>query len=114
MNLARKCVTLFVPTSASFYPQIFSSSQFLSSKSLVSGSCRHFRAAVVKEFGKPLVIEEQKRIKLKKDQIRLRVYCCGINTLDFHNANGTNDPRPSLPFVPGFEVITCTVDINKN
>jgi len=78
-------------------------------------SVRHsssFRAAVVKEFGKPLVIENQKRPSLKKDQVRIRVYSCGINSYDWHNAAGEVEPRPELPFVPGFEVCGEILEAN--
>lgn len=74
---------------------------------VVGAGVRHaskYRAAVLKEFGKPLVIEEVKRPSLKKDHLRLRVYCCGINSVDRHNVEGDIVPQPKLPFVPGFEV----------
>lgn len=103
MNIARKYASAF---------SHLLSTQAALKQLLPSGATSHqfvrqaskFRAALLKEFGKPLVIEEQKRPKLKKDQVRLRVYCCGINSVDFHNAAGSIEPKPELPFVPGFEV----------
>jgi len=63
-----------------------------------------YKAAFVKEFNKPLVVEETKRKSLKKDEVRIGVYACGINSVDVSNINGELEPKPTLPFVPGFEV----------
>jgi len=65
-----------------------------------------FKAAIVKDFGKPLTIEAMKQKSLKKGQVRIGVYCCGINTIDKHNVLGEVEPKLILPFVPGFEVYT--------
>jgi hypothetical protein len=64
-----------------------------------------YRAAILKEHGEPLIIGELKRQSIKKGQMRIRVYCCGINSVDWHNVAGDIEPKPKLPFVPGFEVI---------
>jgi hypothetical protein len=65
----------------------------------------NYKAALVKEFGKPLVIEEVKRKSLKKNEVRIGVYCCGINTVDKYNVLGESEPNQlTLPFIPGFEV----------
>jgi len=63
-----------------------------------------YKAAVLKEFGKPLEITELERKALKKNEIRVGVYCCGINTVDKHNVFGDKGSKPEVPFVPGFEV----------
>ena len=70
-----------------------------------------FRAAVVKDFGKPLVIEPVKSPKLASDEVRISVYCCGINSLDVSNVNGELEPKPKLPFIPGYEVRLKIMDL---
>ncbi|CAH2001664.1 unnamed protein product [Acanthoscelides obtectus] len=60
-----------------------------------------FRAAVIKEIGKPLAIEERQVVKLKSNQVRVRVVYCSVNKVDvvkFKHGGG------DLPFVPGYEL----------
>jgi len=64
----------------------------------------YFKAARVTEFGKDLVIEEVKQKSLKDDEVRIGIYCCGINSIDVSNCSGELEPVPKLPFTPGYEV----------
>lgn len=63
-----------------------------------------YKAARIKEFSTPLILEDLKRKPLKPDEVRIGVYCCGINSIDVSNCYGELTPKPSLPFVPGYEV----------
>lgn len=56
------------------------------------------------EFSAPLVISDIKRRPLKPNEVRVGVYCCGINSIDVSNCYGELAPKPPLPFVPGYEV----------
>ena len=65
-----------------------------------------YKAAVVNQFNEPLVLKDMKQRTLKANEVRIGVYCCGINSLDIDMWKGEVEPKPALPFVPGFEV-TC-------
>lgn len=60
-----------------------------------------YKAAVIKEPGKPLVIEERKQIKLKPNEVRIQVSYCSVNSVDNHKfkLGGVE-----LPFIPGYEL----------
>jgi len=80
---------------------------FSASNILFSRNGSSYRAAVVKKFGEPLEIQKLDRPKLKPNDVRIDVYCCGINSVDQYNLLGESDPKVDLPFVPGFEVTAC-------
>jgi propanol-preferring alcohol dehydrogenase len=63
------------------------------------------KAAVVKEFGKPLSIEEVPVKEPDRGQILVKVLACGICHTDLHAAEGDWPVKPSLPFIPGHEGI---------
>jgi len=64
-----------------------------------------YRAAVLKEIGKPLVVEELKsEKKLKDSEVRIDVHTCGVNSSDILICQGQYGTQPKLPFIPGFEV----------
>ncbi len=62
------------------------------------------RAAVVKEFGKPLTIEQVPVPQPGAGEILVKVKACGVCHTDLHAADGDWPVRPSLPFTPGHEV----------
>ncbi|ASW10854.1 alcohol dehydrogenase AdhP (plasmid) [Rhizobium sp. 11515TR] len=62
------------------------------------------RAAVVREFGKPLSIECRPVPRPEPGKILVRVKACGVCHTDLHAAEGDWPVRPSLPFTPGHEV----------
>ncbi|MFJ6327562.1 MULTISPECIES: alcohol dehydrogenase AdhP [unclassified Rhizobium] len=62
------------------------------------------RAAVVREFGKPLSIEYRPIPRPAPGEILVRVKACGVCHTDLHAAEGDWPVRPSLPFTPGHEV----------
>lgn len=61
------------------------------------------KAAVVRAFGEPLVIEERPDPEPGPGQVRVRVEASGLCHTDIHAANGDWPVKPSPPFVPGHE-----------
>jgi len=63
------------------------------------------QAAVVEQFGKPLVLKELPIPEPGPGQILVRTEACGVCHTDLHAANGDWPLKPSLPFTPGHEGI---------
>ncbi|MFJ2736726.1 MULTISPECIES: alcohol dehydrogenase AdhP [unclassified Streptomyces] len=61
------------------------------------------KAAVVRTFGEPLVIEERPDPEPGPGRVRVRVEACGLCHTDIHAAHGDWPVRPNPPFVPGHE-----------
>lgn len=61
------------------------------------------KAAVVREFGKPLTIEELPIPEPKDNEILVRIAATGVCHTDLHAAQGSWPVRPTLPFIPGHE-----------
>ncbi|OIJ68678.1 zinc-dependent alcohol dehydrogenase [Streptomyces mangrovisoli] len=61
------------------------------------------KAAVVRAFGEPLVIEERPDPEPGPGQVRVRVEASGLCHTDIHAAHGDWPVKPSPPFVPGHE-----------
>ncbi|GGY14722.1 zinc-dependent alcohol dehydrogenase [Streptomyces anandii] len=61
------------------------------------------KAAVVRSFGEPLVIEERPDPEPGPGQVRIRVEASGLCHTDIHAAHGDWPVKPSPPFVPGHE-----------
>ncbi|HAE94803.1 alcohol dehydrogenase AdhP [Hyphomonas atlantica] len=61
------------------------------------------KAAVVREFGKPLVIEEVKTPKPGPGEIQVKIEACGVCHTDLHAARGDWPVKPQPPFIPGHE-----------
>lgn len=64
---------------------------------------RTMKAAVVREFGKPLVIEELPVPEPGAGEVLVRVEACGVCHTDLHAADGDWPVKPALPFIPGHE-----------
>ncbi|HMD02537.1 MAG TPA: alcohol dehydrogenase catalytic domain-containing protein, partial [Candidatus Baltobacteraceae bacterium] len=60
-------------------------------------------AAVVREFGKPLVIEERPIPVPGPGEILVAVHACGVCHTDLHAADGDWPVKPRPPFIPGHE-----------
>jgi propanol-preferring alcohol dehydrogenase len=58
---------------------------------------------VVREFGKPLVIEEVKTPEPGPGEIQVKIEACGVCHTDLHAAHGDWPVRPNPPFIPGHE-----------
>nr|WP_298795184.1 alcohol dehydrogenase AdhP [uncultured Acetobacter sp.] len=67
------------------------------------------KAAVVREFGKPLTIEELDIPDIRPDQILVKMIACGVCHTDLHAATGDWPKKPNLPFVPGHEGVGTIV-----
>ncbi|WP_262064166.1 alcohol dehydrogenase AdhP [Streptomyces sp. STR69] len=61
------------------------------------------KAAVVRAFGEPLVIEDRPDPEPGPGQVRVRVEASGLCHTDIHAAHGDWPVRPTPPFVPGHE-----------
>lgn len=61
------------------------------------------KAAVVREFGKPLVIEEMPIPDPGSGQILVKYEATGVCHTDLHAANGDWPVKPKPPFIPGHE-----------
>jgi alcohol dehydrogenase, propanol-preferring len=70
-----------------------------------------YRAAVVRSFGDPLVVEQVERLALEPGQIRVKVEAAGLCHTDIHAANGDWPVKPSPPFVPGHESVGLVVEL---
>ncbi len=62
------------------------------------------RAAVVREFGEPLVIEDVPVPEPGPGEVLVKVEACGVCHTDLHAADGDWPVKPALPFIPGHEV----------
>ena len=61
------------------------------------------KAAVVREFGKPLVIDEMPIPDPGPGQILVKYEATGVCHTDLHAANGDWPVKPKPPFIPGHE-----------
>lgn len=61
------------------------------------------KAAVVREFGKPLVIEDRPDPEPGPGQVLVAVEASGLCHTDIHAAHGDWPVKPTPPFVPGHE-----------
>ncbi|WEK49816.1 MAG: alcohol dehydrogenase AdhP [Candidatus Kaistia colombiensis] len=61
------------------------------------------KAAVVRQFGKPLTIEEVPIPEMRHDRILVKVEACGVCHTDLHAADGDWPVKPNPPFIPGHE-----------
>ncbi len=66
---------------------------------------RKMHAAVVEQFGKPLVLKEWDIPTPGPGQIVVKTEACGVCHTDLHAANGDWPLKPSPPFIPGHEGI---------
>ncbi|MFY8047301.1 MAG: alcohol dehydrogenase catalytic domain-containing protein, partial [Erythrobacter sp.] len=67
------------------------------------------RAAVVRGFGEPLVIEEVAVPRPGPGQILVQVAACGVCHTDLHAADGDWPVKPAPPFIPGHEGVGTVV-----
>lgn len=64
---------------------------------------RTMKAAVVRAFGQPLVIEERPIPSPGPGQVLIKVMASGVCHTDVHAADGDWPVKPTPPFVPGHE-----------
>jgi propanol-preferring alcohol dehydrogenase len=61
------------------------------------------RAAVAREFGKPLVIEDVPVPQPKPHEVLIKLEASGVCHTDLHAVEGDWPVKPRLPFIPGHE-----------
>ncbi|HEL3818592.1 TPA: alcohol dehydrogenase AdhP [Stenotrophomonas maltophilia] len=61
------------------------------------------KAAVVREFGKPPVIEEVSVPRPGAGEVLVKIEACGVCHTDLHAAEGDWPVKPNPPFIPGHE-----------
>jgi propanol-preferring alcohol dehydrogenase len=66
-------------------------------------SKKTMKAAVVREFGAPLVIEEAPVPEPGPGEIQVKIEACGVCHTDLHAAEGDWPVKPNPPFIPGHE-----------
>ncbi|CAG1000125.1 MAG: zinc-dependent alcohol dehydrogenase family protein [Rhizobiaceae bacterium] len=62
------------------------------------------KAMVLREIGRPLVLEERPEPLPGPGEIRLRIEACAVCRTDLHVIDG-DLPHPRLPLVPGHEIV---------
>jgi propanol-preferring alcohol dehydrogenase len=67
------------------------------------------QAAVVEEFGKPLVMKELTIPEPGPGQILVKTEACGVCHTDLHAVDGDWPLKPTLPFIPGHEAIGIVI-----
>ncbi|WP_226247749.1 alcohol dehydrogenase AdhP [Halomonas sp. SBBP1] len=71
------------------------------------------RAAVVREFGQPLAIEEVDVPRPKQGEVLMKVAASGVCHTDLHAAHGDWPVKPSPPFIPGHEGVGHIVAVGE-
>jgi propanol-preferring alcohol dehydrogenase len=74
---------------------------------------RTMKAAVVRELGKPLAIEEVPIPQPNDNQILVRIAATGICHTDLHAAHGDWPVKPKPPFIPGHEGVGTVVALGR-
>jgi propanol-preferring alcohol dehydrogenase len=69
------------------------------------------KAAVVREFGQPLTIEDVPIPEVGQGQILVKVEACGVCHTDLHAAEGDWPVKPTPPFIPGHEGVGPVVAV---
>ncbi|SNB78814.1 alcohol dehydrogenase, propanol-preferring [Arboricoccus pini] len=69
------------------------------------------KAAVVREFGKPLVIENVPVPVPGPGEVLVKTVACGVCHTDLHAADGDWPVKPTLPFIPGHEAAGIVVAV---
>ncbi|WP_213981915.1 alcohol dehydrogenase AdhP [Sphingomonas sp. dw_22] len=71
------------------------------------------KAAVVREFGKPLVIEEVQVPEVGPGTILVKIAATGVCHTDLHAAEGDWPVKPKPPFIPGHEGVGHVVAVGQ-
>ncbi len=74
---------------------------------------RTMKAAVVREFGKPLAIEERPVPVPGPGELLVEVVACGVCHTDLHAADGDWPVKPKPPFIPGHETAGRVVAVGS-
>jgi len=71
------------------------------------------QAAVVREFGKPLTIDEVPIPEVTDGMIQVAVQSCGVCHTDLHAAHGDWPVKPNPPFIPGHEGVGYVTAVGR-
>lgn len=71
------------------------------------------KAAVVRELGQPLEIQEVPVPEPKENQILVRIAATGICHTDLHAAKGDWPVKPNPPFIPGHEGVGTVAAVGR-
>lgn len=74
-------------------------------------SASTYKAAVLKEPGQPLIIEEKPISKLTATEIRIQTQYCSVNSVD---CLSFSDGSKKLPFIPGYELSGEVIEVGKD
>ena len=69
------------------------------------------KAAVVRAFGQPLVIEEVPVPRPGAGDVLVKIEACGVCHTDLHAAEGDWPVKPNPPFIPGHEGVGHVVAV---
>jgi len=69
------------------------------------------KAAVVRAFGQPLVIEEVVVPRPGPGEVLVKIEACGVCHTDLHAAEGDWPVKPNPPFIPGHEGVGHVVAV---
>lgn len=72
------------------------------------------KAAVVREFGKALQIEEVEVKRPGKNQILVKVIASGVCHTDLHAVDGDWPVKPKMPLIPGHEGVGYVVAVGPD
>jgi alcohol dehydrogenase, propanol-preferring len=72
---------------------------------------RKMQAAVVEQFGQPLVLREWGMPTAGPRQIVVKTETCGVCHTDLHAAAGDWPLKPALPFIPGHEAVGIVTEV---
>ena len=71
------------------------------------------KAAIVRDFTKPLTIEDWPVPTPAEGQILVRLTATGVCHTDLHAARGDWPVRPSPPFIPGHEGVGLVAAVGR-
>ncbi|MES2276254.1 MAG: alcohol dehydrogenase AdhP [Bacteroidota bacterium] len=71
------------------------------------------KAAVIREFGQPLQIEEMPVKEPGENQILVKVIACGVCHTDLHACQGDWPAQPKMPLIPGHEALGYVVALGR-
>jgi alcohol dehydrogenase, propanol-preferring len=72
------------------------------------------KAAVVHQFGKPLIISEVQIPTPGRGQVLVKLIATGVCHTDLHAARGDWPVKPALPFIPGHEGVGTVVALGPD
>jgi len=72
------------------------------------------KAAVVREFNKPLVIEDVDVPSIGPNDILVNIKACGVCHTDIHACHGDWPVKPKMPLIPGHEGVGVITEIGTN